>query len=531
MEQSFIDEQESGGGFDIKNYFSKLGKNFYWFIIALAIFGTGAVLFLRYTQPLYKLSTYVLIKKPTEAKNLIGGTPFANGSSENAAGPVDLNSEIFKLKSGLILGEAIDSLNLQVALTSNETVKNQPVSLDSVPFSIRAKMADVNNDSEIYTLALGTDSWKATSEFSSINGKYDQPVKLGKDTITITRKQGFKAGSEYDLRLVGRDNVIAQYLERIEVGPVPQGGADMLQVSVTDEFPERAIKLIGVLVYRYDLANLDYKNKALRVEMAFLQKQLNDVTEELNQQESIVSNFKSSNQVNDVSASATELLGDMKIIDRQKSENDLKQNMLNILEQNVKAGTTKDEVISTTGLQDPVLTDMIAKYNTAIIEKKDILEKGTALDPRLEAINQSLSDLRGNIMKGSSNLRQELKANQTFLSSQERATSSRFSTLPGKEKNYVQVNRVLNLKQAVYMFLMERKSEKEIELASAEIAESRLIDSKFNKKTREPNPILIYQIALACGLLIPAIVILLRVLLNQKVETRRDIENATKINV
>ncbi|RYZ44831.1 MAG: hypothetical protein EOP49_26360, partial [Sphingobacteriales bacterium] len=392
MEQSFIDEQESGGGFDIKNYFSKLGKNFYWFIIALLIFGTGAFMYLKYTQPLFKLSTYVLIKKPTEAKNLIGGTPFANGSSDNASGAVDINSEIFKLKSGQILGEAIDSLNFQVSVTSNETVKHQPVSLDSVPFVITSKMADPNVDGDVYTVAFGADSWKATSEFANVTGKYDQPVKLGKDTVTITRKQGFKAGSEYDLQLIGRDNVIAKYLERIEVGPVPQGGPDMLQVSVTDEFPERAMKLIGVLVYRYDLANLDYKNKALRVEMAFLQKQLNDVTEELNQQESIVSNFKSTNQVNDVSASATELLGDMKVIDRQKSENDLKQNMLGILEQNVKSGATRDEVISTTGLQDPVLTDMIAKYNTAIIAKKDILDKGTSLDPRLESINQTLSD-------------------------------------------------------------------------------------------------------------------------------------------
>jgi tyrosine-protein kinase Etk/Wzc len=531
MEQSFIDEKESGGGFDIKTYFSKLGKNFYWFIIALLVFGVGAVLYLRYTQPLYKLSTYVLIKKPTEAKNLIGGTPFAAAGSESSASGMDISSEIFKLKSGTILGEAIDSLNLQVSLTSNETVKHQPVSLDSVPFTVKAKMADPNIDGALYTVTFNGDTYKVTTESSGTTGRYGIPLRLGADSITITKRNGFRDGMEFDLQLIGRDNMITKYMERIEVGPVPQGGPDMLQVSVTDEFTSRAEKLIKVLVYRYDLANLDYKNKALRVEMTFLQKQLDDVTAELNQQESIVSNFKASNQVNDVSQSATELLGDMKVIDKQKSENDLKLKMLNMMETNVKSGASKDEIISTTGIQDPVLTDLISKYNGTVIQKNDILEKGTALDPRLEAINQTLSDYRSNILKGSSNLRQELKANETFLSSQERSTSSRFSTLPGKEKSYVQVNRVLNLKQAVYMFLMERKSEKEIELASAEIAESRIIDSRMNKKTREPNPMLIYQIALGCGLLIPAIVILVITLLNKKIETRKEIEAATKINV
>jgi tyrosine-protein kinase Etk/Wzc len=531
MEQSFIDEKESGGGFDIKTYFSRLGKYFYWFIISLVVFGVGALLYLRYTQPLYKLSTYVLIKKPTEAKNLIGGTPFGTGGSDNGGGGLDINSEIFKLKSGTILGEVIDSLNFQVQLTSNETVKHKPVSLDSVPFTVKAKMADPNIESPVYTVAFNDASYKVNSETFSVTGIYGVPVKVGHDTLLIAKKDGFKAGMEYDLQLLGRDNVINKYIARLDVGPVPQGGPDMLQVSVTDEFTSRAEKLINVLIYRYDLANLDYKNKALRVEMTFLQKQLDEVTAELNQQESIVSNFKTTNQVNDVSASATELLGDMKVIDKQKSENDLKLSMLAMMETNVKNGASKDEIVSTTGIQDPVLSDLIGKYNAAIIQKKDILEKGTALDPRLETINQTLSDYRSNILKGSSNLRQELKANETFLSSQERSTSSRFSTLPGKEKNYVQVNRVLNLKQAVYMFLMERKSEKEIELASAEIAESRIIDSRMNKKTREPNPMLIYQIALGCGLLIPAVIILIATLLNKKIETRKDIEAATKISV
>ncbi len=530
MEHTFIDEKESGGGFDPKTFLSNLGRNWYWFVIALVVFVGGAYLYLKFTQPLYKLSTYVLIKKPADAKNLIGGTPFAGGGSESSSN-VDISSEIFKLRSGTILGEALDSLNMQVSLVSNQTVKNQPVSLDSVPFEVVARRADPNSESQVYTLTMNERSYRITGELLSHSAQYGQPMLLGRDTIIVTKKPTFKGEMSYDLQLLSRDELINKYIGRIEVSPVPQGGPEMLQVSVTDEFTTRAEKLIKVLVYRFDLANLDYKNKALRVEMAFLQKQLNEVTEELNEQESIVSNFKSSNQINDVSASATELLTDMKVIDKQKSENELKQNMLNLLETNVRNATSTDEVVNASGLTDPVLNDLINKYNTAVARKKDILEKGTSLDPRLEAINTALNDYRTSILRSSTNLRQELKASQNFLSSQERSTSSRFSTLPSKEKNYVQVNRVLNLKQAVYMFLMERKSEKELELASAEVAESRIIDSRLNKKTREPQPLLVYQIALACGILIPALVVFLQTLLNKKIETRKDIEAGTTIPV
>src|SRR4029450_4284434 len=103
------------------------------------------------------------------------------------------------------------------------------------------------------------------------------------------------------------------------VAPVPKGGGGMLQVAVKDEMPQRARKIIELLVKRYDYNNLDFKNKALRSELDFLDTRLASVNGELQAQENYVRDFKAGNKINDVSSSANQLLGSLSNIDTKKT--------------------------------------------------------------------------------------------------------------------------------------------------------------------------------------------------------------------
>ena len=76
-QQTFIEEKETSSGFDVNRFFSKLARNYYWFILTILLFGSAAFLFLRYTQPHYEVSTYILIKQPNDAISSLGGSPFA----------------------------------------------------------------------------------------------------------------------------------------------------------------------------------------------------------------------------------------------------------------------------------------------------------------------------------------------------------------------------------------------------------------------------------------------------------------------
>ena len=117
MEQTVTEEKEAPSSFDMGRFITILAKNFYWFLITLALFITLAYLYLRYTQPLYKVSTYILIHVPDSGPSAMVASPFSDAA---AAGmnTTDPANEIFKLQSEVLLGRVVDSLRLDIAVMS-----------------------------------------------------------------------------------------------------------------------------------------------------------------------------------------------------------------------------------------------------------------------------------------------------------------------------------------------------------------------------------------------------------------------------
>ena len=327
-----------------------------------------------------------------------------------------------------------------------------------------------------------------------------------------------------------KEAAVANIARRLMVAPVPKGGMGMLQVVVRDEKPEQAQQIVQVLLYKYDYANYVFKNKALRSEIAFLDNRLATVNEELNTQENYVRNFKASNKINDVSSSANQLLSSLTTIDSKKSDNDYKESLLRLIEKNINTSGDREERINVPGLQDVDLASLVAKYNDLVSQKANILDQGAPMDLRLPPINTKLQGTKENIINRIMSIRQELATSNTFLASQERSTTGRFVTLPEKEKDYIQVSRLLNIKQSLYVFLLQKKEDKNIEFASSGILGSRIVDWHVNG-VQDPKPSLVYTVALLAGLLLPVLVILIRFLLNKRIETPDDIYKTTTLPI
>ena len=533
MEQTLTEEKEAPSSFDMGRFITILAKNFYWFLITLALFITLAYLYLRYTQPLYKVSTYILIHVPDSGPSAMVASPFSDAA---AAGmnTTDPANEIFKLQSEVLLGRVVDSLRLDIAVMSFGRVRSKSEELDALPFSVKIGKFSPESAMPLHNLLLSPTSYTLELDKKITKGYYGQPLVMNGDTILINLNStspenlAIKYGLGYD----SRTGAISKLFYRITVEPAMMAGPGMLMISVNDEVSGRAKKIIDVLIHEYDKANLEFKNQALREEIKFLNDRVASVGTELLQQENLVRDFKVAHTVTNVSASADQLLSNLTQLDARKSEIESKKQLAGIVEANVKNSAGQEQVIgNASGLGDPVLTSLVTKYNDIVLEKNRILDRGTLLDPRLAGINRDLQDLRVNILNSLESIKTELRANTDFLAAQERSTTSRFQTMPEKEKDFVQVNRLLNLKQEMYIFLLQRKEDKHIQLASAQIGESRIVDSRTSKNIDFPKPMIIYGIAAALGLFLPAVIILLRMLLNKRVQTRKEIQNSTSLPI
>jgi tyrosine-protein kinase Etk/Wzc len=235
---------------------------------------------------------------------------------------------------------------------------------------------------------------------------------------------------------------VKKYISRLTVVPAKNGGTGLLQVSVIDEVPQRAETFINVLIKKYNLSSQNYKNQAIQNALSFLGRRLTTVSKELDEEENKVRDFKAANKIYDVSASASELLGNLQSLDAKKTENVYQGQLLDLVESSIKNYSGNEDLVATaSGLEDPVLGSQINAYNTKVMQKQTILSTGTPSDVRLSAINDQLADLRSNILKSINNIRLQFRKTENSYVGQENKFTDKFEALPQKEKEFIELNR------------------------------------------------------------------------------------------
>jgi capsular exopolysaccharide synthesis family protein len=532
MEQKYYDEPEESKGFDAKRLFSKLAKGYYWLILSAGICLTAAFVYIRYTVPLYQVSTYIQVQSPSEVTtNILGGSAFGQGPAAAAQAQPDLNSEIFKLESAALIQKIVDSLHLNIEVLTKGRVRDKSLHLDSLPFTIRVKRWDIDEATPIYKLLVSEEGYKIQLEKEIVKGFYNQPLVFKHDTITIEPKPFITIPKGvYLLRFPGEDGAVAKYSSRVSASAVPKGGMAMLQVSVRDEIPERAKQIVETLLFNYDEANFEHKSKALRTEIEFLENRLATVSSELSTQANKVKDFKSNNRVNDVGTSANQILGNLVTLDGRKSENVFKENLLNQVEASIQQSGQEQIIPNVTALTDPGLSAFVEAYNRLVLRKKEILDRGTPQDIRLPEINSGLANAKTSIYSSINSIRQQLRTANALIASQEQSQTGRFQGMAEKEKDLNQTNRVLGVKDALYTFLQQKIEDKKMEYASAGIAGSRIIDWNISKSVN-PKPYMVYAMGFILGILIPVLVIVVQFMLNNKIETREDVHGITALPI
>ena len=535
MEDFFEDEntQSEMRSFDLKHYLTKLLENYVWIITSLLILLFSAYLFIRYTTPNYQLTGYILVggKAIEQGTNDILANVGLVSGSENTTSIV--SNEIFILRSHQLNGKVVDSLQLDVAVAKLGHVRNTSVLTDSMPVKIKIGRKDPAFTSPAYQLHLNNKNFNIKDGSTEYGGTYGKPLFLKSDTILISKKPGVTVKeNDYSLQLFSRTGTIKTYLSRLTVEQAKNGGLGLLKIAVIDELPERADRYIQVLIHSYNLSYLDYQNQAIKRALIFLGDRLDTVSNELSLQENALRDFKASNQIYDVSTTAQALLNNMQTLDVEKNQSEFQGQLLALVEKSMRNAPGKEEIVaSTSGLLDPVLNAQVTSFNELVFRKQMILNSGTKDDPRLMPVNDQLADMKQNILKNIVNIRNQNNAASRHVASQESKFTSRFNVLPEKEKQFVELNRKYTIKETQYIFLLQKKEETEIQLVSSNAERSRPVDDILSDGIVFPIKSLTYAIAALLGLLIPSSVVFINVLLNQKIETRKEIEKGTNVPI
>ena len=505
--------------------------HFSWlFILFLVISLTIAWLYIRYTHPKYMVSGTLLIRNE---KGSMGG---GSQGGENMFSDISLfqsstnkQNEIQTINSRTMMERVVKALNLQTTYYAEGRVKTSYI-YTGRPFEL--EILSIKDSTKGFSLTV---QMTPTSSFTIGEAKeeyiFGQIIQMPFATIRLVpRVSNIKdlAHQKFILGWAPVQDAASSYKGGLSVKEV-DGMSTVLVLSYITETPSLGANIINQLIVEYNTAAIEDKNEINRKILSFITDRLKLVESQLSDVEGELQRYKTSKQIIDLPAQAQLFFDNKSELDKKIYTHEIELRVVGLIEDYISQPKNKYTLVpSTLGLTDPILLELVTGYNSLASERINELQTGaTLLSPVIRNLEDKIEEARLKILTNLANIKQSYRSAIESLSAQNKSINSQISSIPEKEQQGRERIRQQEIKQSLYLYLLQKREESEIAQASV-IANSRVIDKAlptFNKISPVSNRI--YAIAIFIGLLLPVLLIYIFDFLNNKVTTRTDIEKVT----
>ncbi|MGV3767649.1 MAG: GumC family protein [Chitinophagaceae bacterium] len=530
--QHNIEEQEAEqSSMLLQNIGDKFLRLWPWLLASVIIGGATAYLFLKASSPAYKIHASVLVqddKKSTE----LGQASILQDFDLFGKSNVDNEAEI--LKSRTLMAQVVENLDLSVSYHIEGSLKNtelyaeKPVDLSFFPNT---------EDSATYPLELvWQQDTKHPNAFTlsynerSFNGQLNDTLRLpeGKVLLTATKNMSaWKAATPLKITVVHPDAATQKYLSSLKV-EIPNKQVSVIYLTLSEVIQAKGEAILNALVNSYMQANVTDKNRIADSTMQFIDERLALVFGELSDIEKSIEQFKTKNQLVDISTQSGILLNNSSEYARQQTTNEVQLSIVKSLEEFLKANINDERIVpSSLVMQEAGFIALVQRYNDALLQREKMLMSMTKEHPGIVTINQQLVNLRQELLSSINSVKRGIQVSVHELAARNSGFTSEIRKLPSRERNFLDYSRQQAIKQELYLFLLKKREETAIS-KSATIASARIIDrAKSDPGPYKPQRAMVLVIGLLAGLFIPFGISFGKDFLNTKVTAIPDITKAT----
>ncbi|HEX8428093.1 GumC family protein [Hymenobacter sp.] len=524
---------ERSEALDLKSAFSKYLRYWYLFLLGAVIAIGIAYAHLRYYAiPQYYTTSLILIKDERSESGTSSAMALNDPDLFKSSKNVD--DEIEVLKSKTLMQRVIRELDLSISYVVEGRIRDVEIYGKGLPIKvIPSKMNPKYPNPAFSILLTGNNSYKLIDSDGKVNVyQLGQEISKPYGSFTVVPGPAFYANTKgaskkINIQFQNIKDVADMFFSRVDIKPSAKN-ASVITMGIVDPIPERGENIINKVIEVYEKESIEDKNAKAANTVAFLDERLKYITAELSGAEKNVQQYKSLNEVTDVSTQASNYLSQASDYNRQLSEWATQIQVLESIERYMSAGASQYKTVpSTLGIQDPTLQGLISNFNELQLQRETQLRTSTAENPVVVGINEQLANLRLNILENLRNIKKGLVITSNNLRQNSGNFQSKIKRVPLMERELLEINRQQAVKQNLYLFLLQKREEVALALA-ATVSNTRVIDQAVSLPYPvSPNPQNIYLIALLAGLGIPFAGIFIRNLLNDKVQSRSDVEKAT----
>lgn len=506
----------------LRDLFYKYARFLPVFILSVAVALFGAYAYLRYATPIYSVAGSMYIKSDKQgARSDKFEDIFVNDKAAN------IQSEIEVLRSKPLMQRVVEKLNLQLSYYAIGKIKTTNIYKQG-PFLIEP--LEITDSSRAFVLKIKfINSNKFRINDQNTEFHFDQIFKNTYGVFRLKKNFGNSAGA-YQVNWQPAPSAASSFASAVQVAPKSLG-TGILTLSMQTPNSMMGADVINVLMDEYALYTIDEKNKASEQIISFIEDRSRLLGRELDSIQDVLLDYSQKNNIIDIDAQSGGYFQSIneydKVINEQQFQIDVTDLVRDYLTDKQNA-YTKVVVPSPLTLSDATLSGLVAGYNLAQMERASMLESNiTPGNPLIKEKETEIEKLRQSLLENLKNIRKSYTHSIAELKARSSTSQSQLQALPFKAKKYHEIRRLVESKQSLYQLLQEKKEETSISKAS-NVASSKVIDKAYPSNTPlKPNRRSIQIMAILLGLGIPAMIIFIGEVLNDKVATRFDIEKIT----
>ena len=524
---------------------------FKYYFIAAVVFALMVAFFVnKFSQRVYSNWTSILIKEEGNNSFLSGDNIMDIGLF---SGIENVENELAILKSFSTINQTVQEMNIEVTYILEENVLpfdflnftkktdlyiNSPIKVIIDPTQIQPVSikfyVDIINDSVFKLSALNeekTEYYDYVSNNSiykneplAVSGIYKFGEKISNPNFSFAiflnenYRPEFLVEKQLNFRFNNLQYLTYVYGARLNVSTTSTTSS-VVVISSKGINSTKVTDFLNLLTKVYLEKNLEKKNHQAFNTVKFIDSQIADISDSLMFAENKLENFRSRNQVMDLSFQGEQLYERMNSFETERAQIIIQQKYYDYIKEYFNKNKDVSDLIapSAMNIQDPVLGQLIGEMLTLNNQRLNYMES----NPKnlfIKDLDIQISNLKTTILENIKYNYNKLEISKQDIDSRITKLNSQLTYLPKTERELIGMERQFKLNDAIYTFLLQKRSEAQIARASNN-PDYELIDQAqyFQAGIISPKTTINYLIALFIALFFPFVIILVHDFLNNKV--------------
>ena len=483
-----------------------------------------AFLINRYSPKVFTTTAKIAIldKKETALELPSAEDLFSNSS-------INIENEIEVLTSYPILLNVVKNLNLPLQVYSVFDVSKSLII--EYPFDIETKVpldefSDLEFEIEVLDDGFKVIDYQNDKElffknYTTKNSKHDLPFEISNFKLNqIASSKGFY------LKFLYVHDLIYDLKQDIKISQVGKE-SDIISLEYSSTNATISENILNELINQFDSDGIIDRQLIHKRTIDFINERFINLSFELDSIENYKKLYKSNNDILDFTVNSTISLES--IIESEKNIFSI-SNQIYITEyliDNISIYDSSYELLpANLGIENVEINNLVSKYNEYILELNKLIYSAGKNNPYILQLKKAINDIRSNILFSlKSHLVQLNKLNDNF-DSQFKKYNNQIINLPEKEKSLRSIERNQTIKEALYLFLLQKREEARVSYAVTEPSIKVVEYAISEDEPVSPRTLVVYIIAFFLGVIIPLFVIYINFLFDTKVSNREEIESS-----